>query len=175
MQSSPEFRRRVTDAPLADDDIPHLSRWLQPKRILLGVEVNDMAGLLELAAGEIGRMHGLAAGPVLRALARREQVGSTALGNGFAIPHARIAGIDEPITLLIRPSKAIDFRAPDDSAVDLFLFIMVPLGDHRVHLHLLAAVAQLFSDPQIRSTLDAAASSEAMAEAFSAGIARVAR
>jgi PTS system nitrogen regulatory IIA component len=175
MQSSPEFRRRVADMPLTGEDTPHLSRWLQPKRILLDVEVDDMASLFEVAAREIGQMHGLASGPVHRALARREQVGSTALGDRFAIPHARIAGIEEPLTLLIRLAKGIDFRAPDESAVELFLFIMVPLGDHHAHLQLLAAVAKLFSDRQIRSTLDAAASPDAMAEALTAGIARISR
>ena len=109
---------------------------------------------------------------VLRALTRREQAESTALGNRFAIPHARIAGIDEPVTLLIRLSEGIDFQAPDRATVDLFLFIMVPLGDHHAHLQLLAAMAQLFSDESFRSGLDAAAGAEAMAQILKVGIAR---
>jgi nitrogen PTS system EIIA component len=174
MKSKPELRRRVADVP-AGKNVADLSRWLQPEKILLGVEVNDTAGLFELAAREIRKMHGLASGPVLRALARREQVGSTALGDGFAIPHARIAGIEEPLTLLIRLSKGIDFRSPDEAAVDLFLFIMVPLGGHHAHLQLLAAVAQVFADRRIRSALHQAVTPEAMAEALRAGLALMAR
>jgi PTS system nitrogen regulatory IIA component len=175
MQSRSEFRRRVARMPVTGEDDACLSRWLQPEKILPEAEASDMAGLFDIAAAEIARTHGLDAGPVRRALERREQAESTALGNGFAIPHARIAGIDEPLTLLIRLAKGIDARAPDGAAVDYFLFIMVPLGDQHAHLQLLAAVAQLFSDGRFRTALDAAQDAEAMADALKAGIARIAK
>jgi len=172
MHSRSEFLKRVSDMPVHGEDDPHLTRWLQPEQILFGVEARDAAALFDIAAQEIAKIHGLDAGPVLRALARREQAESTALGNGFAIPHARIAGIEEPITLLVRLAEGIAFHAPDRAAVDLFVFIMVPLGDQHAHLELLAAIAQLFSDRQFRSQLDAATRAEAMAQALKAGIAR---
>ena len=175
MQSRSEFRRRVARMPVTGEDDACLSRWLQPEKILYGAEASDIAGLFDIAAAEIARAHGLDAAPVSRALARREQAESTALGNGFAIPHARIAGIDEPLTLLIRLAKGIDARAPDGAAVDYFLFIMVPLDDQHAHLQLLAAVAQLFSDGRFRTALDAAPDAGAMADALKAGIARIAR
>ena len=174
MPSRSEFRRRVADMPTTDEDDPHLARWLQPEKILCGVEAIDTPGLFDIAAREIARAHGSDPGSVLRALARREQAGSTALGQGFAIPHARIAGIDEPLTLLIRLARGIEFGAPDEAAVDLFLFIMVPLGDRHAHLRLLSAVAQLFSNSRFRPTLDAAPDADAMAEALRLGIARIA-
>jgi len=172
MPSRSEFLKRVSDMPVTGEDDPHLARWLQPEKILFGVDARDTAALFDAAAQEISRIHGVDPGPVLRALARREQAESTALGDRFAIPHARIAGIDEPVTLLIRLSKGIEFHAPDRAAVDLFLFIMVPLGDHHAHLQLLAAMAQLFSDTGFRSELDAASSAETMARTLKAGIAR---
>jgi PTS system nitrogen regulatory IIA component len=174
MTSRSDFRRRVADMPVHGEDDPYLARWLQPEKILCDVEAADAAALFDIAAREISRRHALEAGPVLRALARREQAGSTALGNGFAIPHARIAGVDEPLTLLIRLARGIAFQAPDGGAVDLFLFIMVPLGDQHAHLQLLAAVAQLFSDSGFRRQLDAASDAEVMAQALTAGIARIA-
>ena len=172
MPSRSEFLKRVSDMPVTGEDDPYLARWLQPEKILFGVDAKDTAALFDHAAREIATIHAIDPGPVLRALARREQAGSTALGNRFAIPHARIGGIDEPITLLIRLSEGIAFQAPDHAAVDLFLFIMVPIGDHHAHLQLLAAMAQLFSDKAFRSRLDAAASAEAMAQTLDAGIAR---
>ncbi len=172
MPSRSEFLKRVSDMPVTGEDDPHLARWLQPEKILFGVDAKDTASLFDIAAREIARIHGVDPGPVLRALTRREQAESTALGNRFAIPHARIAGIDEPITLLIRLSDGIEFQAPDRAAVDLFLFIMVPLDDHHAHLQLLAAMAQLFSDGRFRSELDAAANAEATAQTLKAGIAR---
>lgn len=172
MPSRSEFVKRVSDMPISGEDDPHLVRWLQPERILCGVDAKDTAGLFDIAAQEIARIHGVDPGPVLRALTRREQAESTALGNRFAIPHARITGIDEPITVLIRLSHGIEFQAPDRAAVDLFLFIMVPLGDQHAHLQLLAAMAQLFSDATFRSDLNAAANAEAMAQTLKSGIAR---
>jgi nitrogen PTS system EIIA component len=172
MPSRSEFLKRVSDMPVTGEDDPHLARWLQPEKVLFGVDAGDAAALFDIAAQEIATLHGIDPGPVLRALIRREQAESTALGNRFAIPHARIAGIDEPITVLIRLPEGIDFLAPDRAAVDLFLFIMIPLGDHRAHLQLLAAMAQLFSDERFRSELDAASSAEAMAQTLKAGIAR---
>jgi PTS system nitrogen regulatory IIA component len=61
--------------------------------ILLEVDVRDRPHALEVAAAAIGRAHGLDPVPIFRALWRREQVGSTALAEGFAIPHARISSI----------------------------------------------------------------------------------
>lgn len=172
MPSRSEFLRRVSDMPVTGEDDPYLARWLQPEKVLFGVDAKDTAGLFDIAAQEIARIHAVDPAHVLRALTRREQAESTALGNRFAIPHARIAGIGEPITLLIRLSEGIEFQAPDRATVDLFLFIMVPLGDHHAHLQLLAAMAQLFSDERFRSDLDAASNAEAMAQILKAGIAR---
>jgi PTS system nitrogen regulatory IIA component len=172
MRSRSEFLKRVSDMPVTGEDDAYLARWLQPEKILFGIDAVDTARLFDIAAQEIGRLHGIDPGPVLRALTRREQAESTALGNRFAIPHARIAGIGEPITLLIKLSQGIEFQAPDGAAVDLFLFIMVPLGDHHAHLQLLAAMAQLFSDVWFRSALAAASDADAMARTLKAGIAR---
>lgn len=61
----------------------------------------------------VERRYGLKHVPVFRALWRREQARSTGLGHGFAIPHARIAGLGEPIVLLMRTKLPIAFGAPD--------------------------------------------------------------
>jgi PTS system nitrogen regulatory IIA component len=175
MPTKSEFRNRLADMPVQGEDDPFLARWLEPEKILCDVRASDMAGLFDLAAREIGRLHGLDPGPVFRALSRREQAEPTALGSGFAIPHARIAGIEEPLTLLIRLDSGIEFHAPDATPVDLFLFIMVPLGDQHAHLQLLAVMAQLFSDRRFRLDLDGASSAAAMAGVLKAGIDRIAR
>ena len=175
MPTKSEFRNRLADMPVQGEDDPFLARCLEPEKILCDVRASDMAGLFDLAAREIGRLHGLDPGPVFRALSRREQAEPTALGSGFAIPHARIAGIEEPLTLLIRLDSGIEFHAPDATPVDLFLFIMVPLGDQHAHLQLLAVMAQLFSDRRFRLDLDGASSAAAMAGVLKAGIYRIAR
>ncbi len=134
-----------------------LASWLEPQRIVLDCELRDRRHALESAAAEIGSMHRLDPEPILRALWRRELVGSTALGCGVAIPHARIGGIERPMTLFMRSQRAIDFDAPDGKAVDNILVIMVPSdGDTDDHLQLLALVAQMFADGAFRGRVAAA-------------------
>src|ERR1019366_2892387 len=138
-------------------DTMRIATWLQPQEILLGVDVRDRTHALEVVGAEIGREHGLEPGAIFRALWRREQAESTGLGEGFAIPHARIVGIARPLTLFIRTKVAIAFDAPDRKPVS----------------QLLALVAQLFSDRAFRKQLDSAPDAVAAADAFRAGIARL--
>jgi nitrogen PTS system EIIA component len=156
------------------NDLMRIAAWLQPQEILLDVDVRDRSHALEVVAAAIGSAHGLDPAPVLRALLRREQAGSTALGEGFAIPHARIDGIARPLTLFMRTKLAIAFNAPDGKPVSRLLVIMVPTdGSKDDHLQLLALVAQLLSNRGFREQLDSAPDAPAAATAFEAGIARL--
>jgi PTS system nitrogen regulatory IIA component len=156
------------------NDTMRIATWLQPQEILLDVDARDRTHVLEVLAAEIGREHGLEPGAIFRALWRREQAASTGLGEGFAIPHARIVGIARPLTLFMRTKVAIAFDAPDRKPVSQLLAIIAPVdGAKDDHLQLLALVAQLFSDRAFRRQLDSAPDAAAAADAFRTGIARV--
>ena len=104
---------------------------------------------------------------IYRALARREQAASTALGGGVAIPHARIDGIDHRVTLLLRTRSAIDFRAPDHKPVALFYVILVPRdGDPQDHLDFLARVSAALGDAGVRRRLATAGGPDSAKLAF---------
>jgi len=151
-----------------------IAGWIQPEDILLDVDVRDRHHALKMIASALGRTHGLDPAPIARALDRREQAGSTALGDGFAIPHARIAGLDRPLTLFMRTRAGIDFRAPDAKPVSDLLAILVPAnGDKQDHLQLLALISQLFSDKGFRAQLDGAEDATMAAGLFRAGVVRV--
>ena len=157
-----------------NDDHARIASWLQPQNILLDVDALDRAQALEVMAAAIARVHGLEEAPIFRALCRREQAGSTGLGGGFAIPHARISGIARPLTLFVRTKLGIEFDALDGKPVSQLLAIMVPAdGAKDDHLQLLALVARLFSDRGFRAQLDGASDTTAASEAFRAGIARL--
>jgi nitrogen PTS system EIIA component len=141
--------------------------WLESQKIILDAQLRAHRHALETAASEIGAMQGLDPDPVLRALWRREQVGSNAIGCGVAIPHARIGGIKRPITLFIRSKWAIDFVAPDGKPVRNILVIMVPTdGDIDEHLQLLATIAQMFSDSAFREHIAAATNPDEARDVF---------
>jgi len=141
--------------------------WMQPEQIHLDVPLRDVRHALEYIADVTGMSHGLEAGPIFRALSRREQAGSTALGGGFAIPHARISGIDRPLTVLVRARPGIDFHAPDHVPVTLLLAILVPShGNPDDHLELLALIAELFSRPDFRAQMNCESNAAAVARSI---------
>jgi len=160
--------RELAAAPRAAGRRAHpVSRWLFPQVVLLDSDVRDKREVLDLAASTLERFHGVDAAPVARALWRREAAVTTAIGEGVAVPHGRIDGIVEPVTLLIRTKKPIPYGAPDRKPVSQLFVILVPAeGDPDEHLRLLADVAELFSQPAFRERIAAAADTRAVLRAF---------
>ena len=83
-------------------------------------------------------------------------LGSTGLGNGFAVPHARLADLDHTIACFIRPQQAINYEAPDNQPVDLVFAILIPEQATDEHLKILSSLAGLFSRSDIRDAIRAA-------------------
>ena len=163
--------RRATGCPAKASDLPRepVSRSLQPQHVELDVDIPDVKRALERAAEVICRAHGLDPAPVFRALWRREQIGSTAIGHGVALPHARISGIAEPLMLFTRPKYAIDFDAPDGRLVTRIWVILVPVeGSADDHLKLLASIVEACSDEGLRAHLDSAATADDVGRALRA-------
>jgi len=95
---------------------------------------------------------------VFDALMAREELGTTGLGNGIAIPHCRLAPCKSIIGALITLDKAIDFDALDDKPVDILFVLLVPHEENDEHVRTLGGLAELFNDEDfcytIRHTLD---------------------
>ena len=140
---------------------------------LLDVAASDRKAALRTAAAMVAAAHALDVTLVFDALWRREQAGSTALGHGFAVPHARISGIASPLTVYLRTRRPIDFDAADGRPVSHLLVILVPIdGDHEDHLRMLAHVAGLVADRTSRERLCDATDPHEAAAAFMTGIER---
>ena len=90
---------------------------------------------------------------LVAALSRREQLGSTGLGEGVAIPHARVEGLAQAQIAYLRLKTPIPFDAPDAKPVSDFLVILVPKQATEEHLQILADTTQLFSDSKFRERL----------------------
>ena len=85
---------------------------------------------------------------VFEKLLERERLGSTGLGQGLALPHARIEGIEQARGALLQLQSGVDFDAIDDGPVDLAFGLMVPQDATGEHLQLLAQLASLFSNQE---------------------------
>jgi PTS system nitrogen regulatory IIA component len=133
-----------------------ISRFLSRDDVVLDLDVPDKVKALEEVALRVEAHHHMNQAPIFRALWRREQSGSTGLGHGIAIPHARIAGITEPITLLVRTKAPIAFGSPDRQGVSVLFVILVPEHATDEHLQILAAVSEMFSNRGFRDQLLAA-------------------
>ncbi len=138
-----------------------------PQLIDLDVIAKDKQELFRIAVAMLQRAYAVDPAPILRALWRREEAGSTGLGRGVAIPHARVTGITEPLTILLRLRAPIAFDAPDGKPVSLALVIVVPADDAtEQHLRLLAKFASLCTNRTFRTRLMEATAAEDVRRIF---------
>lgn len=130
-----------------------LGSLLVEDEIALDADVRDRAALFRLAADMLAAKNGLHGQDVFQALMERERLGSTAVGHGIAIPHARMRRIAHPACAYVRTREPLAFGAPDGKPVSQFLFLLVPAEANERHLQLMAAAAAALSDPAVRSGL----------------------
>jgi len=130
-----------------------LTDLLSPDDILLDVEVTGSRGLFEKLGELLANRHGLSRTQVANALYARERLGSTALGHGVALPHARLDNLEHAIAAFIRPRRPIPFDAPDGKPVTDMIALIVPSHATQAHLQLLADIAGLFAIKEFREKL----------------------
>ena len=126
---------------------------LFPEDILLDLNVSGAAALFDEVGQVMQRWHGLPRVVVAEALAQREAFGSTALGQGVAIPHGRIKGLRQTHAAYVRPRRPMPFQSPDGKPVSDFIVLLVPEQANEHHLQLLSELAQMFSDRTFREQL----------------------
>jgi mannitol/fructose-specific phosphotransferase system IIA component (Ntr-type) len=78
----------------------------------------------------------------------REQVAATGIGHGVALPHARVAGLAQPMVVVGMSDAGIDFDAPDGRLAHLVFLLLTPAEDPTAQLDLSASIAELFRDPR---------------------------
>lgn len=133
-----------------------LARLLSRDRVEIVDTVLDRdAVIMRLAAllAQPVEDHGLPASMLAERLHARERLASTGLGHGVAIPHARLASLDEPRGAFLRLRTPIDFAAADGRPVDLVFAMVVPEQAVAGHLVQLAEIAERFSDAGFRDAL----------------------
>ena len=145
-----------------------------PDRIALAHPATDRDAVLAAAAALLAPLAGASTERIASALARREALASTGIGHGVALPHARLADVDAPVSALLQLSTPVDFAAPDGQAVDLVFALLVPDTQVQAHLARLAALVERLGDPAFRDALRTAATRDAMLAALARPLPRVA-
>jgi PTS system nitrogen regulatory IIA component len=130
-----------------------LSQILPPAQILVGLEATSKKRAFEEAGLLFENLHGLNRALVTDSLFARERSGSTGLGHGVAIPHGRIKGLKAPLAAVFQLAAPIGFDAPDEQAVRLLIFLLVPEAATQKHLEILSEIAEMLSDSALREQL----------------------
>ncbi len=139
-----------------------LALLLPQPHVLAQVDVTSKKRAFEEAGLLFESLHGLSRALVTDSLFSRERLGSTGLGHGVAIPHGRIKGLKSPMAAVFQLLKPIGFDAPDDQAVTLLIFLLVPEAATQKHLEILSEIAELLSDTDMRQRLVTASDAVAL-------------
>ncbi len=149
-----------------------LASLLAVDRIASMDDARDRDEVLEAAARLIAADTDVAAADVAASLRLRERLGSTAIGDGVAIPHGRSAAFAQPRAAFLRLRPAVEFAAADGAPVDLVFAMAVPDGMPQEYLQWLSELAERFSDPAVRDRLREASDAAALHAALrDAGVA----
>lgn len=129
--------------------------------IIPALKVNNKKQAIQELAARAAELTGQAERAILEILQQREKLGSTAVGNGVAIPHGKLPKLTRLFGLFAKLQKPIDFDALDGEPVDLVFLLLAPEGAGADHLKALARVARLLRDGEVarklRESRDAAA------------------
>lgn len=141
-----------------------VSALLSQQRIFLDTDISSKKKLLEFIATTIADQTQLSQSSIYNNLLDRERLGSTGLGKGFAVPHARLTNLDNTIGCFIRLDQAVNFEAPDNQPVDLIFTIIIPEEATDEHLQILSSLASIFSQPEVCDAIRKADSSDQVAQ-----------
>jgi PTS system nitrogen regulatory IIA component len=130
-----------------------LDVWLSPGRVRVGLDARRLEDVVAAAAELIAADAGCSPRAVESALGQRSGAGGFAIGDGVAIPHAEIEGLERPIGALITTREPLDVGAPDGAPADIFFPVVAPPGDPVGHLRILADLALLSRSPLLRTAL----------------------
>lgn len=135
---------------------------LEPGAVTLRVSAANKRQVLGVIADVAARAFGVDAHEALEGLVERESAGSTGVGQGVAIPHARLSDIDRVRAVFVRLETPVAFGAVDDKPVDLLVALFAPKEADSSHLRALARVSRMMRQPELREQLRQARSADAV-------------
>jgi PTS system nitrogen regulatory IIA component len=145
-----------------------IAELLPASNILLDLDAGSKARLFDAAARLFEANRRLSRAAVVDSLVAREKLGSTGLGQGIAIPHGRLKGLDQAQGAYVRLKEGIPFDAPDGKPVTQVFVLLVPEQATERHLELLSLLAQMFSERSFRERLAGARDAAALHALFGA-------
>jgi len=129
---------------------------LSPDAVLAHVKATTKKQVLQEMAHKAAMLTQLPERRIFETLTEREKLGSTGMGQGIAIPHGRVAGVEKMTGLFAQLDHPVDFDSMDDQPVDLVFLLLAPEGAGADHLKALARVSRLLRNQAMCEKLRAA-------------------
>jgi len=123
-----------------------IKKFLAPSDVFIGIRGSNKTQVLEDLCRRAASTLKVDANKITADILKREELGSTGVGGGVAIPHARIADVKRPFGLLARLKSVIEFDAIDSQPVDLVFLLLLPTAPAGEQLNALALVARRLRD-----------------------------
>jgi PTS system nitrogen regulatory IIA component len=139
-----------------------ITDFLSPAAVVPNLRVASKKQLLQELAKRAASLVGLHERTIFETLLERERLGSTGIGNGTAVPHGRLPGLQRIFGLFARLEKAIDFEAIDDRPVDLVFLLLTSDDAGADHLKALASISRLLRDRVVCEKLRGTDQAEAL-------------
>ena len=130
-----------------------IAEILTQDRVIPSLRVNDKTQLLQELARRAAASLNIPQKTIFGALEARESLGSTGLGQAFALPHARVEGLDRFFGLFARLARPVAYDAVDDMPVDLVFMLLIPPNTSANYVSILAAVARRIRDRELAARL----------------------
>ena len=130
-----------------------IAEILTQDRVIPSLRVSDKTQLLQELARRAAASLNIPQKTILDALETRESLGSTGLGHAFALPHARIEGLDQFFGLFARLARPIAYDAVDDNPVDLVFLLLIPSSTTANYVSILAAISRRIRDQGLAQSL----------------------
>lgn len=137
---------------------------LPPEYVLLTSHASSKAAIISEI---IAQLTSIDPDQAMEVIMAREHLGSTGIGHGIAIPHGRVPDLNVPLVAMARHTEGVDFDAVDGRPVHIIVLLLVPDNTDKAHLELLAHLARLLHQQDVREAIMHADTPETMSSLFS--------
>jgi PTS system nitrogen regulatory IIA component len=146
----------------------HIEDLLSASDVVVDFAARDKADLLRAPAARAASVFKLSSDAVADTMQRRDELGSTGIGNGVSIPHARLRELKKPFGLLARLKRPLEYQAIDGEPVDIVFMLLLPAFSQLEQLNALAVVARKLRDQGVLERLRRAANAVELYRAITA-------
>ena len=130
-----------------------ITNFLTEESIIMDCDSKSQKNTLEVLSNKMAELTSTNKDEIFQKLYEREKLGTTAFGNGIAIPHARVEGIQNAKIIILKLTEAIDFNSIDGNKVDIVISLFVPNDNNEMHVELLSSIASLLDNQVFREKI----------------------